>query len=441
MARTTMPAGAPGSNPMIYNAALFADLWRGTGAFMDRLAGPAPTKGMVKQMLEKGRAFNQETDRGYPIVRITDLENKAGDALSVDLVHANFVLPVMGDEEVKGRRGQTTFASQDGRINAYTFGWDGGGKMAQKRTPHQLKPLARSAIVRNAREYLHQLKLVHLAGARGSHNSEGWVLPLADDPEFNKLTINPVLAPTHNRYMVAGGAADIAAMDTTCFLKLQDIARIRQADIESDKPMLPVMLPEDPAAETTPLGLLLVSDRQWYWLEQYHSGTGNDWQTFLANAHKRGARNPLFAGSGDSCGMWGGVLVMKMPRPIRFGVGDAVTVATSADVYTETTVTVPAGLNLANTGDPLDDGVDRAIYLGAQALAELWGADNATGLPTDWYEGYENDGRTPVFSLQGIGGCFKLRFRDKRGRDWDHGVTVMDSYAPSPVAVQDIAGS
>lgn len=430
MAVTTMPRGAPGSAGTIYNAALFADLWRGDGSFFDRLSGPAPTAGMVKAMLEKGRDFEAETSRDYPIVRITDLQNKPGTKVSVDLVNADTIQPVMGDEEIKGRRGATTFASQEGIINAYTFGWDGGGTMAQKQTPHQLKPLARSAILRNARSYLSQLKLVHLAGARGDDQSKGWVLPLADDADFSKIAINPVYAPTHNRYLVAGGASDITAMDTTCFLKLEDIARIAQLNRESDCPMGRVIVPEDPAAETTPLGLLLVTSRQWHWLEQYHSGTGKDWQTFLSRAAQRGAKNPLFAG-GD-CGMWGGTLVCQLPRPIRFAQGSTVTAATTADTYTETTLTVPTFDGSATNN--LDYAVDRAIYLGSQALAELWGSNNSTGVPTKWYEGYENDDNRPVFSLQGIGGIFKLRFTHN-GVDWDHGVSIIDSYAPNPAKV------
>lgn len=440
MGATTIARTDPGANPAVYNAALFADNWRGANRkYWTRMRGPAPTAGMVKRMMEQGRDFSDETGRDYPIVSIANLRDTAGDTVSVDLEHAGFIRPTMGNTEVKGRRGKTTFASQSGKINQYRFGWDGGGAMSQKRTPHQLKPIARQSIVRNAGQYLSQLYQVQLAGARGYDDTKGWVIPLEADQEFDEICINPLMAPTHNRYMCAGGAADISDMDTSCFMKLQDIARLVQFNRESSAPMLPVMLPDDPAAETSPLGLLLVSERQWYWLEQYHSGTGKDWQTFLANAGLRGVKNPLFAGSGDSCGMWGGVLVMKTPRAIRFGVGHSVTVATSANAYTETTLTVPSALNAASSDNPLDNAVDRAIYLGAQALAELWGADNANGLPTKWYEGYEDDDARPVFSLAGMTGIFKLRFRDQSGVDWDHGVTVLDSYSPSPTKVMSLS--
>lgn len=436
MAVQTMPNGAAGSVPYIYNAAIFSDLWRGIDkTFFARLTGPAPSTGMVRRLQEEGRQFSAETDKGYPICRIADLKSAPGDKVQVDLEHAKWIEPVMGDAEIKGRRGTTSFASHEGKINAWTFGWDAGGKMAQKRTPYQLRPRARSSITRNALQYMNQMYLVHLAGARGYDQQKGWVIPLANADNFDDLMINPVYAPTHNRYMVAGGAATIADMDTTCFLKLQDIARMVQANRESEAPTLSVMTPNDPAAETSPLAVVLVTDRQWYWMEQYHSGTGKDWQTFLANAQVRGAKNPLFAGAGNSCGMWGGALIMRMPRNIRFGQGHAVTVATSADAYTETTVTVPT---FESGGAALDYAVDRAVMLGAQALADLWGSDSSTGLPTDWYEGYENDNRRPVFSLQGIGGIFKLRFRDESGVDWDHGVWAMDSYAPNPTKVQSL---
>lgn len=440
MGTTTIAAGAAGSAGVVYNAALFSQIWKGNGKFWSRLAGPAPSSGMVKAMLEKGRDFSVETDQeAYPICRITDLQNKPGSQVSVDLVHANTVRPVMGDAEIKGRRGTTTFASQQFEINSFTIGWDGGGKMAQKRTPHNLKSLARSGVMRNVASYLDDLKIVQLAGARGDDTTSGnagWVLPLADDPEFDELCINPILAPTYNRYLIAAGASDalisdISDMDTTNFLTLTDVARIAQFNRESSNPMGAVMFPDDPAAETAPLGVLLVTARQWFWLEQYHSGTGKDWQTFLQNAGMRGAQNALF--KGGRSGMWNGILVTQYPRPIRFNQGSTVTVATSASAYTETTTTVPTFDATATNN--ADFAVDRAIYLGSQALAELWGADNATGLPTDWYDGTENDGRRPVFSLQGIAGISKLRFRDRAGVDWDHGVTVIDSYAPNSAKV------
>lgn len=432
---TTMPRGAPASAAVIANAALFTEVYRGDGAFFDLLSEPPKTQGMIERMIREGRDFEESTAKGYPVVRITDLATTDGDEVSVDLVHAKNIKPVMGDKEVKGRRGTTTFASQKLGINQFVFPWSGGGKMAQKRTKWKLPALGRAQAARSAKDYLRQLKLVHMAGARGYDDKDDWVIPLASDPDFSETIINPVLAPTQNRYLVAGGAADIEAMDTTHFMKLEDISRLKAFNAESRNPVGRVMLPDDPAAETDPLGLLLVDERVWFWLEQYHSGTGKDWQTFLMNARERGAKNPLFAGG--SAGMWGGVLVKKMPRAIRFGQGQTVTVA-QKDVaaYTEATMEVP---EFQAGGAALDYSVSRSIYLGSQALAELWGRNNDTGVPTDWYEGYENDGREYVCSLGGIGGCGKLRFRTSDGVDTDHGIIVMDSYAPNPLKVTSLS--
>lgn len=433
---TVIPSGGTtvGAASTIANAALFAEVTRGDNTVFDMMHAKARGPKEVMRMIEEGKEYVEEGEREQPIVDITDLSTKAGDTVSVDLMHARVVRPIMGDERISGRRGKTTFASQSGKINQFVFPWSGGGQMTQKRTPYDLRRAGVAQMTRSGREYLRQLCLVHMAGDRGQDERDDWVLPLESDAEFATLAINPILRPTYSRHHYGGEATGLASMDTTCFMRFEDISRLRVMNIEHAHPMPKIVVPDDPLAEVEPLGVLLVTDRQWYHMRTYYGANSRDWAAFQSAAGMRGSQNPLF--KGGQSGMIDGILVKVMPRPIRFGQGTTVTVATSADTYATTTVTVAT---FEGGGAALDYSVDRALYLGGSAVAKVWGRNANTGVPTDFFEGFENDGREYVCSLGGIGGVFKLRFRSQSGVDTDYGVTVLDTYAPNPAVVRTLS--
>ena len=134
------------------------------------------------------------------------------------------------------------------------------------------------------------------------------------------------------------------------------------------------------------------------------------------NARERSSKNPLFSGEP---GLWNGILIKKMPRAIRFAAGEDVTVATNADAYTETTATAAVD-------------TDRSILLGGQALAEVYGKHTQSGTHFNWHEEVTDHGNTLEASIASITGCAKIRFEDAASRVNDHGVLVIDSYAPAP---------
>ena len=76
---------------------------------------------------------------------------------------------------------------------------------------------------------------------------------------------------------------------------------------------------------------------------QYHSFAQDpNFRQFQANALARASKakqHPLFLGE---CGLWNGVLIMKMPKPIRFYAGDAISYCTSYTAETETTMVSPS---------------------------------------------------------------------------------------------------
>lgn len=273
-----------------------------------------------------------------------------------------------------------------------------------------------------------------MAGARGTQNTADWVVPPDSDADFSEIMVNPVQAPTHNRHFYAGSANSLNDIDATQVLTLQDIDRLRAAIDESAVPLQPVVLPDDPAAHDDPMYVLLVSPRVWHYLQ---TATGDGaWRTFLQNARERSSKNPLFTGQP---GMWNGILVRKMPRAIRFHHGDTVKVADDTKDFTTSDVTLDftaaGGLNQtfnAVTNPESWHAIDRSILLGAQGLAEVYGKHSKSGTHFNWHEEETDHGNTLEASVSAMGGCAKLRFTDAEGEDFDHGIAVIDSYAPDP---------
>lgn len=413
MAQTNVPAGHPLA-AKIYGAAVFAE-YVTTPSFSNRLTGSAPTLGAAANVLEK-----MQTSPNYPIVRITDLSKKAGDTVSVDCFNILEGRPVMGDKKLTGKMMSLSSSSMDMAINQMRAGVDSSGKMSQQRTVHDLRTVAKAGLVGWWTRLADQVKLVHMAGARGSQNTAEWVLPVASDPEFAEIMVNSVKAPTYNRHFYAGDATALSNLDTADYLKLTDLDRLRTLIEEADNPLQPVKLDGDFAADEDPLWILLVSPRVYGNLLRQSGTTAI--RTFQQNASVRGAKNPLFSGT---VGLWNGILVKKMPRTfIEFQSSEVVTVATSAAAYTETTATV------ANLGANYP--VHRCLLLGAQAFAEAFGKDSATGTHFNWNEELTDHKNVVEFSMRAIGGFSKLRFRNKAGYDFDNGVAVIDTVAPSP---------
>lgn len=425
MAQTTIPLGHPLARK-IFGSAVFAELTR-QPTFMNRLTGEAPGLSDVASKLEK-----MQTPAGYPIVRITDLSRSAGDTVSVDLFNILQGRPVTGDTKIAGKMMNLTATSMDIKINQIRAGVDTGGRMTRQRTLHDLRTVGRAALAGYWTRMNDQIKLVHMAGARGSQYTPDWAVPLASDPEFGDIMVNVdatnrVAPPTFDKHFYAGDATSLATLDATDVLTLEDIDRLRASIDEMQTPMQPVMLPDDPASADEPLYVLLVTSRVWHYLQ---TRTGEKaWRTFLMNARERGSKNPLFSGEP---GMWNGILIKKMPRAIRFSPGEVVNVCANDAAATITTSTVDAALGGA---DSAYYNVDRCLLLGAQGMAECWGQHSASGSHMSWHEEKSDHDAVLEASISAIGGWSKLRFKDSTGFVKDHGIMVIDCVAPDPTRI------
>jgi N4-gp56 family major capsid protein len=414
MGATQIPTGSPLARK-VFGIGLFAGVQQAPG-FMNMLSGPMPQQGEAEAKL-KG-----QTAPGMPIVKSTDLTKTAGETVSVDLFNILQGKPVMGDKRLAGRLMSLSSSSMDIKINQYRGGADPGGKMSQQRTVHNLRGVAMAGLRQWATRLEDQICLVHFSGARGSQNTSDWVVPLASDADFAEIMVNSVTAPTFNRHFYAGDATALDNLDSSDILDLPTIDRVSTSIMEGEVPMQPVQVPGDDQAWGDPLWVLWVSDRVWLYLQ---TRTGEKaWRTFLQNAYDRksGSKpHPLF--NGKRMGMWSNILVKVMPRwAIRFAAGDTVTVATSAASFTteSKTAAVPT---------------DRALLVGAQALGKVYGKHGASNYHYSWNEESVDHGNSVEISMAAMGGCAKIRFKplvSSVPTDTDHGVAVIDSYAPDP---------
>ena len=309
--------------------------------------------------------------------------------------------------------------------------------MTQKRTKHNLRRIALSQLVNYFAKLNDQQTLVHMAGARGTEDGQDWIIPLATDPDFADIMINPIMAPSYNRHFVVDqatlvrGGQELANVDTASDLKLEHLDILATMLAEEQFRLQPIKIEDDPAAEDEPLYVMYVSHRAWNSILTSTSTT-NNWRTFIQNAWNRasyGSKHPLFKGE---AGMWGNILVKRMERNVRFVASDSVKYVAAADRYTatESTVTVNAGLAATHS-------VERCLLLGGQAMAHVYGQNGDSGTYSNWKERPYNFERALEVMGDMMTGKSKLRFNYKgpQGQDepTDHGVIIVDCTAKAPV--------
>lgn len=421
MSQTQVPAGSALARKL-YSVALFAQTQKAPG-FARNMTGSAPTQGDAEAKL-KG-----QTSPDMPIVRVTDLSKTAGEAVSVDMFGPIGGKPIMGDRNAEGRGEKLTSSSMDIAIDLTTKVVDAGGKMAQQRTVHQLRGIAQANLVSWFARFEDQSSLVHMAGARGSVNSQEWVVPLQSDSEFSEIMVNAVKAPTYNRHYVADGlnlaqgGAQLGSIDSTDIFKLEHLDALRTLLDEMDYPLQPVKVADDPAAADEPMWVYYATPRQYAAL--LANTTGNVLRTFQQNAWNRasyGSKHPLFKGE---VGMWNGILVKKMARAVRFLPSDITKIVTAANAAsaTESDQAINAGLGAGYA-------VDRGLLLGAQALGNCFGRHKSSDYYFSWFERLYNFERNLEVAGDVMGGKAKLRFTyDEQGVQTvtDHGVLVLDT--------------
>lgn len=392
---------------------------------LNRLTGQMPTQSDAENTLR------QQSSTDMPIVVCKDLQKGPGDEITFDLINDLNGVPVMGDEVAEGRGEAPSFAQDRLRINQTRKPISAGGAMSQQRTRWQMRQLCKALGQKYMDAYTDQMQLIHLAGARGFHNNIEWKIPLASDPKFSSFVINPIRAPTKNRHYISTGsgiegvsaAANEIAIQTTDVLNTDVVDSLRTLLDSMPLPPAPIMFPEDEMASDAPLRVLLVSAEQYTsFVQSPNSNIRLLQSNALARAPGKGAAHALFKGE---AGLWNGVLLVKMPKPIRFYAGDAINWCGSYTATTETTTDlVPAAFGTGYA-------VDRAILLGGQALAVAFGKNPKTGNPFFWSEkelDHDNLLEVLIGMVNGMSKVrFKVNFGDAGEQYTDNGVIAIDT--------------
>lgn len=423
MSKTNVGAGSPNAQ-FVQAAGLFAQSMQ-RNSTLNRLVGKMPSgEGEVANTLRK------QTSTDMPIVRTVDLSRGKGDEVEFHFVQPVGAYPIMGSRQAEGKGTGISLDKARVRVNQARFPVDVGDTMTDLRSPVEFRKIGRPIAQSLMDAYQDQSMLVHMAGARGYHNNIEWRLPTADHADFAEMAINPVKAPTKNRHFVADGTAikpfavssgeiDLATTDT---LDMDVVDSIRTVIESIALPPPAIKIPGDKVAEDSPLRMLLVSPAQ------YHSFSQDpNFRQFQANAIARASKaenHPLFLGE---VGLWNGVLIGKMPRPIRFYAGDAISYSTAYDSETEATCVVPASFGTTFA-------VDRAILLGGQALAQAFASSKHGGMPFFWKEkGFDHDDKMELL-IGAIQGLAKVRWSVDQGNGakhfTDHGVIAIDTAVP-----------
>ena len=376
-----------------------------------------------RKMAEAKRARAQ-TEPGTPIVTAADLTKRAGDRITVDFIKTLNGKPIMGSKMAEGRGVNLNFDTQEFKINQTRFPVQAGDTMSQKRTEHDLRSLAKASLKEYYGRLYDQRITIMLAGARGTENKADWIVPHETDPDFAEIMVNTVTPPTTNRYFVAGGGNDVTDITDADALKLEDLDTIKTYLREEAFPLGPVEVHKSMDGDD-PLWCMFVTQRQWHYMLARAGADNIAWRNFIAAATTRRAitKHPLFMGT---CGIWNGFLIKQIDRPIRFDQGANVKTINS-DTQVQQTHVVKANIT-----------VDRALIVGSQALAHVLGNAEAMGskfnnrFPIYWSEKMLDHDDKLEISGKVMDGFGKFRFLQKDNKLTDHGVAVIDSYAPDP---------
>ena len=428
--KTNVPATAA-DKQRVLAAGLFAQSMQ-RNSTMGRLSGPMP-----KGEAAAGEVVRKQTSTDLPIVKTMDLSRGKGDEVEFQFLQPVGAYPIMGSETAEGKGTGLSYDTARVRVNQARFPVDLGDTMTSIRSAVDFRRLGRPVAQSLMDSYMDQSLLVHMAGARGFHDNIEWRIPVAANPKFAAMAVNPVKAPTKNRHFIADGTNGIipfalsgADVDiaTTDVLSMDVVDAIRTTMESIALPPPAVKIPGDVVAEDSPLRVLLVSPAQ------YHSFAQDpNFRQFQANALARASKakqHPLFLGE---CGLWNGVLIMKMPKPIRFYAGDAISYCTSHTAETEATATVPASFGTTHA-------IDRAILLGGQAIAQAFAASGHGGMPFFWKEKeFDHDDKMELL-IGAIQGISKVRWLVDQGNGvkhyTDHGIVAIDTAVPIIAARQ-----
>lgn len=419
--KSNVPASAA-DKMKVLAAGLFAQAMQ-RNSTLGRLSGPMP-----KGEAAAGEVVRKQTATDMPIVKTVDLGRGKGDEVEFQFLQPVGAYPIMGSKTAEGKGTGLSYDTSRVRVNQARFPVDLGDTMTGIRSPVDFRRIGRPVAQSLMDSYMDQSLLVHMAGARGFQDNIEWRVPVESHVDFAEIAINTVRAPTKNRHYIADGTNGIQLFNvnageidlaTTDVLDMDVVDAIRTVMESIALPPPAVKIPGDVVAEDSPLRVLLVSPAQYHAFAQDQA-----FRQFQANALARASKakqHPLFLGE---CGLWNGILIMKMPKPIRFYAGSTIKYCASNISETESSCIVPAAFGTTHA-------VDRAILLGGQAIAQAFAASGHSGMPFFWKEKDFDHGDKMELLIGAIQGISKVRWLVDQGNGQkhytDHGVVAIDT--------------
>lgn len=373
--------------------------------------------------------IRKQTTQHMPIVRAQDLGKGRGDEVTFHLLNPVGAKPIMGSRYAEGRGTGLSLTEDRLRVDQARFPLDLGDVMTGIRSPADFRRLGRPVAQSLMDRYVDQSLLVQMAGGRGFHDNIEWIVPTETDKDFADIMVNPVKAPTKNRhYMATGdaiapfglnaGAVDITTADV---LSMDTVDSVRTLMDQMALPPPIVKFEGDVAADDSPLRVLLVSPAQYSLF-----ATDDKFRQLQASALARASQakqHPIFKGD---VGLWNNILIVKMPKPIRFYACDPIRYCTAHDSEHEAQAVVPESF-----ADKF--AIDRAILLGGQAVAEAFAAHNKSKVPFFWSEKELDHGDKVELLIGAIRGVSKIRFEVDTGEGkqfTDYGALALDTAVP-----------
>lgn len=344
---------------------------------------------MARESYFGSRFMSKSKDARTPIQVLTELENEAGDTVTVTLFGQLKQKPTYGDNTIRGKEEALQPFTDKVSIDQVRCGVNAGGRMTRKRTLHDLRAVARSKMGEWWARWSDEVIMIYGAGARGSNDD------FIEDTDYTGFANNALQAPDNNHILYGGDATsfDSISSDDKMELRVIDRAvtkaktsgggsngkvRIRPMRINGEDRFVMVMHPF-----------------QEYDLRT-NSATGQ-WLDIQKAANGRGTDNPIFTGA---LGMYNNVVLHSHEAVIQFNTAGADTLQPAA----------------------------RSLFMGRQAILQAFGSPGS-GLRFDWNEETEDRGNQIVITSGTIMGVKKSRFKDA-----DFGSYAIDTYAADPDA-------
>jgi len=327
-----------------------------------------------------------------PIQMLPHLENDAGEQITYDLVMQLKMVPVEGDNTLRGKEEDLKFFTDSVYIDQLRGGVNTGGRMTRKRTIHDLRKIARVRQSEWWARIFDELFFMYLSGARGVNSD--YIYPTS----FTGFANNGFVAPDAQHILYGGAATSKATLAATDKMNLTLVERA-----QTKAEMLGGGTAGIPAIEACeidgePHYVICMSPFQAFDMRT-NTSTGQWLDVQKAAAGAEGRNNPMFKGN---MGMYNRTILHSHKGVIRFS-------------------DYGAGLNVAAA---------RALFLGRQAGVCAFGSPG-TGLRFGWTEETEDRGNQAVITTDTIVGIKKTAFTIE-GTSRDFGVVALDTAAADP---------